>query len=352
MRADLVALDPYPPSTLRALEARLGRPVVKLDANENPYPASPLVAAALSTCAVERYPDAESTELREHLSAYLGVPAERIICSVGGDEMIDLILRLFLEPGDEVIDLTPSFVMYALSTIYNRGVVVAVPRRDGFAIDVAAIEAALTPRTKIIFLCNPNNPTGNRTPLEDIERVLATGRVVVLDEAYAEFAGYTHVDLTDRWPNLIVLRTMSKWAALAGIRLGYAVADPTVREEMLKIKSPYNVGIAAQAAGVASLRDREYLMGNVRRLVAERERLCARLAAWGRGTVYPSDGNFLYWTTGGLDARALRAAMAERGVLIRTFHTPVEALRISVGAPKQSECALAALEEAYAELAG
>jgi histidinol-phosphate aminotransferase len=353
MREDLVALEPYPPPfPIAQIEERLGRPVVKLDANENPYGPSPRVAEALASATLEYYPDAESSELRAHLAAFLGVSTERIICSAGGDEMIDLLLRLFLEPGDEVIDCVPSFVMYQLSTAYNHGRWVPVPRGPGFDLDLEAVEAAIGERTKVIFLCNPNNPTGNRTPEAAIIRLLETGRILILDEAYAEFSGYSHVELGTGYPNLVVTRTMSKWAALAGIRLGYAVVDPAVRENMLKIKSPYNVGVTAQVAGVASLRDRDYLMGNVRLILEERERLRQRLEAWGRGRVYPSGGNYLYWTTGGVDARALKGRMAERGVLVRTFHVPVEALRISIGTPEQSDRALSALEDAYAELAG
>lgn len=354
MRPDLIALEPYETPEAQELERRLGRPVTKLDSNENPYGPSPRVPGAMAACQVEWYPDAECTELRQELSRYLDVAPERIICSNGGDEMLDLLLRLFLRPGDEVIDLTPSFSMYRLSTAYNGGRLVRVPRpmEEGFPVDVPAVEAAITDRTKVIFLANPNNPTGNLTPCADIIRVLETGRVVVVDEAYAEFAGVTTVDLAPCHPNLVVMRTMSKWAALAGLRLGYAVVDPTVREEMLKIKSPYNVGAAAQAASVVSLQDREYLMENVSRIIEERERMRERLAAFGHGTVYPSETNFLYWMTGGVDARALKAAMARRGVLIRAFTDPVDALRFSVGTPEQSDLALAALEEAYAEIAG
>jgi histidinol-phosphate aminotransferase len=266
--------------------------------------------------------------------------------------MIDLLLRLFLRPGDSIIDCTPSFMMYELSAVYNRGTVIRVPRDGGFEVDVEAVEGAMTPDTKVIFLCNPNNPTGNVTPREDIIRLLETGRVLVLDEAYAEFAGFTHVDLAPRYPNLVVLRTMSKWAALAGVRLGYAVVDPEVREEMAKIKSPYNVGIAAQVAGIASLKARDYLMANVRRILEERERLRERLEAWGCGTVYPSETNFLYWTTGGIDALRMREALMRRGVLVRAFPQPVEALRFTVGTPQQSDVLMEALEETYGEIAG
>lgn len=277
MRPDLSALDLYPSAlTVEELEEKLGQRVVKLDANENPYGPSPLVHVALAACCVDRYPDAEAKELRHGLGLYLEVEPERIVCGVGGDEVLDLVLRIFLEPGDEVIDLTPTFGMYALSTTYNRGTVIRIPRVGGFAVDVEAVERSLSDRTKVIFLCSPNNPTGNATPPEDVLRLLQTGRIVLLDEAYAEFSGRTLVQITYQYPNLVVLRTMSKWAALAGIRLGYLVVAPDVAVELNKIRSPYNLGIAAQVAGIASLQDRAYLMQNVQRLVAERERLYGR----------------------------------------------------------------------------
>lgn len=353
MRVDLTSLEPYTlPPDVEALSRRIGRPVVKLDANENPYGPAPGVAEALAGVDAARYPDPGTRELRRQLSRYLGIDPERIICGVGGDEMIDLLLRLFLQPGDSIVDCTPSFMMYELSAIYNHGTVIRVPRDRDFAVDLDAVERALEPHTKVIFLCNPNNPTGNITRRDDIVRLLEMGRIVVLDEAYAEFAGFSHVDLAPHYPNLVVLRTMSKWAALAGLRLGYAVVAPQVREEMAKIKSPYNVGVAAQAAGIASLRQRDYLMANVRTILEERERLRARLEEWGRGTVYPSHTNFLYWTTGGLDAHLLREALMEKGVLIRAFPQPVQALRFTVGTPNESDILMAALEETYGELAG
>jgi histidinol-phosphate aminotransferase len=360
MRRDLAALEAYDSSSgiaatsgcAEAGIAELARPPVKLDANENPYGPSPRVAEALAQARLERYPDPECTELRQHLGAYLGVDPARIVCGVGGDEVLDLLLRIFLDPGDEVVDCTPSFSMYELTTTYNRGKIVRVPRGEGFAVDVPAVERALSDRTKVIVVCSPNNPTGNSTPTEDIIRLLETGRLVLLDEAYAEFAGRTLVHLGEGYPNLAVLRTMSKWAALAALRLGYLVVDPVVAQEIGKIKSPYNLGIAAQVAGMVSLQDAVPLMENVRKIVAERERLYARLVALPYGAVYPSETNFLYWTTGPVPALALKAALAQRGVLVRAFQDPVDALRISVGRPEESDALMGALEESYVELAG
>ena len=353
LRQDIADLKPYPPPpTVEMLQRRLHRTFVKLDANENPYGASPRVYEALRHCNALRYPDAACTELRERLGEFLETEPERIVCTVGGDEMIDLLTRLFLDPGDEMIDCTPAFLMYAISGAVNRGRIVAVPRDENFAVDVAGVERAVNDRSKIIFLCNPNNPTGNMTPDADIIRILDTGRIVVLDEAYAEFSGHSLVHLAPRYPNLVVLRTMSKWAALAGIRLGYAIVDPSLVEEFTKIKSPYNVSITAQVAGVASLDDRAYLMEHVRAICAERERLHDRLCALGFGQVYPSAANFLYWKIPFGRAADWRADLMDRGILIRALSEPVEALRLSVGMPEESNLLLAALEDTYAARVG
>jgi histidinol-phosphate aminotransferase len=190
------------------------------------------------------------------------------------------------------------------------------------------------------------------TPDAAIVRLLETGRILVLDEAYAEFSGHTLVPLARQYPNLVVLRTMSKWAALAGIRLGYAVVDPSLVAEFTRIKSPYNVATTAQVAGIASIEDRAYLMSNVRAIIAERDRLCGRLQALPYGQVYPSVTNFLYWKVPGGKAAAWRQALLEHGVLIRALSDPTEALRFSVGTPEESEVLLAALEDVHAQLAG
>jgi histidinol-phosphate aminotransferase len=348
MREDLLALEPYTIPDIASMERRLGRPVVKLDANENPYGPSPLAAEALRTCSLERYPDPDWNELRCLIGEYLQVDPEGVICSAGGDEMLDLLGRLFLAAGDEVIDCPPSFVMYPEVAAFHRARYVAVPRDDEFRIDAGAVEAAVSSRTKLIFVCTPNNPTGNLTPESDIRRLLDTGRMVILDEAYAEFAGYTLVQLTKTYDNLIVLRTMSKWGALAGIRLGYAIAHPDVRREMGKIKSPYNVGIAAQVAAVASFRDRATLDANARKIVAERERLSRLLQELPVGRVHPSQANFLYWTTEGASALVWRDALFERGVLVRSFSDD-KALRITVGMPHETDVLIQAMKRELVE---
>lgn len=350
MRTDLKHLHAYSSQPdLTEIERRLGRAMVRLDANENPYGPSPRVTEALATCRPDRYPDPGCTDLRRHLSTYVEMDPAGIVCGAGGDEIIDLIFRLFLEPGDEVIDLTPSFAMYGIFVSYHGGRVIRVPRDAQFAVDVEAVERALTPRTKVICLCSPNNPTGNVTPRDDVVRLLDTGRVVLLDEAYIEFAGGPCAGLIEQYPNVIVLRSMSKWAGLAGLRLGYGLMQPALAADMAHVRSPYTVSAAAQAAGIASLQDTAYLMGNVTRILQERERLRRKLAALNTGTVLPSQTNFLCWLPGELDPLEIRASLIERGVVVRAFTDPLRALRISVGRPEESDLLLDALEDVCAK---
>ncbi|MGH2448402.1 MAG: histidinol-phosphate transaminase [Chloroflexota bacterium] len=330
---------------IAAMEATLGRAVVKLDANENPYGPSPLVAEAIERARVERYPDPACTILRRRLAEYLNVAPECIACGAGADELIDLLFRLLVKPGDEVLDSTPSFPTFQVAAGRQGISFLKAPRGDGFAIDFDAVEAALTPRTKVIIVCSPNNPTGNSSPVEDIERLLSLERIVILDEAYAEFAGRSLVEWGNHHPNLIVLRTFSKWAALAGLRLGYVVARESIVRGLAGTVSPYQVSVVAQAAGIASLDDSAYLMRNVERINENRRHLHDRLATLPLGTVYPSETSFLYWECGHLSADDLRDAMGAAGVLVRSFHDPREAIRISVGLPEECDAAFTALSD-------
>src|SRR5215207_7383501 len=255
------------------LAKRLGRPVesiIKLDANENPFGTSPLVQEMLSTYnGYSVYPDAAQRSARAALAEYAGVPAESLILGNGADELIDLLMRAYLDPGDELVDFPPSFAMYAFNAQLQDAKVVAVPRNDDFSIDVEATLSAITPRTKLILLTSPNNPTGTVMPTADVRRILETGYLVVLDEAYFEFAnadgqGFeSMIGEVASYPNLVVLRTFSKWAGLAGLRIGYGVFPAEVSEHIWKLKPPFNVSVAALVAMKAALDDRAHLLGTV-----------------------------------------------------------------------------------------
>ena len=252
--------------------------IIKLDANENPYGYSPRVHHALAACPpFSIYPDSGQTELRESLAKYAGVAAENIVASGGSNQLIDLLLRLFVGPGDEVINAVPTFDLYRFSTQIHGGSLVEVLRDEKFAVNVQAIKAAITKKTKIIFLSNPNNPTGNIIPQKDILEIVATGVPVLVDEAYYEFSGETVATLVKQHENLMVLRTFSKWAGLAGLRVGYGIFPPGVADYLLTIKIPYSVNVAALVAVRESLRDIDYLQGNVKAILVERERLFGEL---------------------------------------------------------------------------
>ncbi|MCS6802015.1 MAG: histidinol-phosphate transaminase [Chloroflexota bacterium] len=350
MRPHLRAAEPYHPvPSLAALSAELGIPadqIAKLDANENPYGPSPRVLEALAAYrGYHLYPDPLHNDLRRAVADYLGTAPERVVLGAGADELIDLLCRLFLAAEDEAIDLVPTFGMYRFS-IENAGAVYRpVARRPDFTVDVAAVRAAITPRTKLIWVAAPNNPTG--TPLDRASAVALAelGVPLVIDEAYAEFSGTTLLDLTARYDHVFLLRTFSKWAGLAGLRVGYGVFPPVVAETLLRIKPPYNVNVAAAVAARAALDDADYRARTIGALLAERARVAATLAACPYLRPVESAANFIFCSVVGASARALRDALRRRGVLVRYYDTPLlaNALRVSVGRPEDTDRLAAAL---------
>src|SRR4051794_21754418 len=344
------------------LAKRLGRPVesiIKLDANENPYGASPLVQEMLSTYSgYSVYPDAEQRSARAALAEYAGVLADSLILGNGADELIDLLMRTYLDPGDELVDFPPSFAMYAFNAQLQDARVVSVPRNDDFSIDVDAALAAITDRTKLILLTSPNNPTGTVMPTADVRRILETGYLVVLDEAYFEFAnadgqGFeTMIGEVANYPNLVVLRTFSKWAGLAGLRIGYGVFPTEVSEHIWKLKPPFNVNVAALVAMQAALEDQEHLLGTVKQIVAERDRLMVEFPKTGLLRPYPTRSNFMLCEIDGMDGRTLTERLADEGILVRFYNTPRlrNCLRISVGRPEQNDIVLGMLKKIAGEL--
>ena len=354
IRPDVAAMAPYNPvEPPEVWAARLGLPearLVKLDANENPYGPSPRARQALAQLSSGHiYPDPTQRALRQALADRLGVDVERIVVGHGSDELIDLTLRLVLCAGDVVLDCPPTFGMYRFCTTVCGGRVRAIPRRPDFTLDVPALEAATRDeRVRALFITSPNNPDGSVTPPEVIERLLALPILVVVDEAYIEFSGLPGLMSRRPWPeNLIVLRTFSKWAGLAGLRVGYGLFPAGIIEHLWKIKPPYNVNVAGAAAALASLEDEAFLQANVARLVAERERLQTELARFPFLHPYPSRANFVLCRVTGLSARRVWEALRRRGVLVRYFDEPglQDCIRISSGTPAQVDALLEALRQ-------
>jgi histidinol-phosphate aminotransferase len=355
IRADIAAMEAYTPtSSLEIFAEKLGFPVdklIKLDANENPYGPSPKARAALASMAYTHiYPDPEASKLRPLLADYVGVDADHILVGAGADELIELILQLFVEPGDTIINTPPTFSMYAFDAPLAFARVVNVERRADFSLDVDAIAAAAQETgAKLLFVCSPNNPDGSLIPAETLDRLLDLPLVVVLDEAYIEFSETASAAVrVPETSNLIVLRTFSKWAGLAGLRVGYGIFPREIIAHLRKIKQPYNLNAAADAAARASLEDLPYLRANVQRLIAERARLETELARFPFLKPYPSRSNFVLCRVEGISAADLRQRLAqEHGIVIRYYNKSRlrDCVRISAGKPEQTDALLAALKE-------
>jgi histidinol-phosphate aminotransferase len=352
IRPELAAFGGYSaatsPETLKGKTEVAPENIIKLDANENPYGCSPRVQKALAKYHdFNIYPDNAQTELRKSLAKYTGVSAKHIVAAGGSNHLIDLVVRLLVGSGDEVIDCVPTFSIYSFSTRLGGGTLVEVPRGDDFAVSVSAVRKAVTRKTKLICLANPNNPSGTLTPQSDLLEILDTGVPVLVDEAYYEFSGQTVAPLVGKRGNLMVLRTFSKWAGLAGLRVGYGLFPEKIADYLLKIKMPYNVNVGALVAVAESFKDKNYLMGTVRLIVVERERLFAELKKIKWLRVYPSRANFILCQVLRGGAKDLRQKLQEKGILVRYFDHPrlQNFIRISVGKPEHTDALIKALQE-------
>ena len=370
----VAAMEAYTPIVpFEVLSRQLGRApgqIVKLDANENPFGPAPAVREALAAYPfLHIYPDPEQRELRAALAEYAGttggpptggpisapggppssVTADHILPGHGADELIDLLCRLTVGPGDAIIDCPPTFGMYSFDAGLAGATVMRVPRRADFSVDVAGIEAARrTERPpKLLFLASPNNPDGSLLPPSVLARLLQLPVLVVVDEAYIEFAGLEHsvASWVPEHDNLVVLRTFSKWAGIAGLRLGYGIFPDWLMPVLWKAKQPYNVSVAAAVAGLASLRHRAGIQPTIDALVRERERLEAELGRIPFLQPYPSRANFVLCRVTGRDAAVLKAQLAAQGILVRHYAKAglENCIRVSAGRPEQTDALLAAL---------
>jgi histidinol-phosphate aminotransferase len=365
IRPEVARVEAYiPGESLDAFSARTGVPVerlVKLNSNESPYPPTPRVAAALGAFQqYNLYPDPDAHALITDLAIYLGVEHEHLVLGNGSNELIADIWRVFLGPGDSVITCPPTFSLYTTATTLAGAELIPVPRRDGYELDVPAVVAALRENTKLIVLCSPNNPTGNLVTRADLDALLATGRIVVVDEAYIEFAGEealaaSPVQRVPEYDNLVVLRTFSKWAGLAGLRLGYGAFPSWLVPHMRKLQLPFEVNLAAHLAAHATLADLLLLRECIAGLIAERERLFHLLSAQPYLRAFPSHGNFILCelTDPRLALADLRTHMEAQGLLLRYFRTSdlSRHVRITVGTSAHTDLLASVLAEIGAHLA-
>ena len=320
--------------------------LTKLDTNENPYGTSLRVQEALAS--LDRYhiyPDPEQLTARQRVAKYTGAPMERIIIGNGSDELIDMILLATIDPGDEVIVPVPTFSYYQSRARLFGATVREVPRKPDFELDINAIEHATKPRTKLIFVASPNNPTGNLMTSQQLVRLVQTGALVVVDEAYFEFSRKTLLPLSREFDNIVVLRTFSKWAGLAGLRVGYGIFPAALASEFWKVKPPFNVGVAGTRAIEAVLDDMDYLNGTVSRIRVERNRLYRSLRKLNFLNPYPSHGNFILCRVTRGDGHVIHHRLEQQGILIRKYDSPDlrDFLRISAGRPEDTDRLMAAL---------
>ncbi len=353
IREHIQSIDPYQPIIpLDVLSAQLGIPLeklVKLDANENPYGMAPASKRRLADLSFGHiYPDPESRFLRQGLSEFLQVPIENIIVGSGADELIDLIMRVTMEPGDKLINCPPTFGFYDADAQVNNLEIVNIKRKSDFSLDFSGIEKAVSQGAKLFFLANPNNPDGGVLPPEQLLQILSMPLLVVLDEAYVEFAKPYESWIPEvlQRDNLIVLRTFSKWGCLAGLRLGYGVFPRFLADAIMKIKPPYNVSVAAEQAGLGALEDADVLNARLAEIIKERERLMSGLRQFSFLEPYPSQANFILCQVIRGDAKQLKEDLTKKGILIRYFNKPglEDHVRFSIGKPEDTDQLLAALE--------
>jgi histidinol-phosphate aminotransferase len=331
LRNNIKALVPY----ASARDEFKGEASIYLDANENSF-GSPLSKS------YHRYPDPLQWKIKYQLAEIKGVPPQNIFLGNGSDEAIDILYRAFCRPGiDNVILCPPTYGMYEVSAHINDAIIRKVYLTPDFQLDLPGIETAIDAQTKLIFICSPNNPTGNSIPIADIEMILNNfDGIVVVDEAYINFSKQASMirSLTE-YPNLVILQTLSKAWGLAALRVGMAFASEEIIEVFNKIKPPYNINQASQELALEALGQVEQVNKWIQQLVTERNALAEALVKLPIVEhVYPSDANFLLVQT--VDAKGIYQALVEKGIIVRD-RSKVElcagCLRITIGTPEENQ---------------
>ncbi|MFZ1976451.1 MAG: histidinol-phosphate transaminase [Bacteroidota bacterium] len=341
VRPNIRALKPYHSARQDFLSGIL------LDANENSFGSTlPGVTPALN-----RYPDPYQRALRSRLSELNGIPAENIFVGVGSDEVIDILIRIFCEPErDSVLLLEPTYGMYRVAASIQNAKIRSCLLTKDFQIDVPETKKAFDTSVKIIFCCSPNNPTANILRTEDILELCTLNSIVVVDEAYFDFAGTPSLAVhIEKIPNLIVMRTLSKAWGLAGVRLGFCFAAQNIISYMMKVKAPYNINALTGAAAFMALGNLQLMQTTLAGILKERKWLAGQIAILPRvRNVYPSDANFLLVRCTG--AAEIYSALAEKNIIVRNRSTePLlnNCLRITVGTHEENEALISTWKEIF-----
>jgi histidinol-phosphate aminotransferase len=355
-RKELEHMKPYSPGKpIWEVQKELGlERVVKLASNENPLGPSPKALAAMQAALTDlhRYPDAQSIQLKQAIAGHYELGEEQVIVTNGGDELITLISETFLDASDEIIVPGPTFSEYEFGAQLMGAKAVVAPLKENFQYDPDAILAAVTERTKMVYLCSPNNPTGTILSKKELQYILDSlpKRVlVVLDAAYSHFVTADHysdgIEFVRAGYPLIVLKTFSKIYGLAGIRVGFGAAPTAIIHSILQVKEPFNVNALAQSAAIAAIGDEEHVSRSQTLVIEERERLYAAFQQLGLSYT-KSMSNFVLVKVGEQSESIYKQLMA-KGIIVRLANTwglPLH-LRISLGTPEENDLLTAALSD-------
>jgi len=330
--------------------------IVRLDTNTSPFaPIAELklLSKAAQRCEVNQYPDTTYLDLKKGLAAYCRVGVDRFVVTNGADEGLDIIAKTLLDNGDEVVVPVPTYAMVRVVSEV-MGARMRYVRRDpeDFSIGADDVLGAATPKTKLIFLCNPNSPTGNPMPLSEVEKIAKEVKATVaVDEAYFEFWGKTAMGLTEKYDNLVVCRTFSKAFSMAGVRVGYLVAKRETVDQLNVVRPPNSLSVISLMLAEAALRNLGEMRGNVRKIVGERKRVFKALQQEGAVHAFPSETNFILFRVrdGAARAAKLHQAMMRKGFVLRSYSKASgigDCLRLTIGTREVNERFLIALREA------
>jgi histidinol-phosphate aminotransferase len=325
----------------------------RLNTNECPYPLPASFFAELSTAVADlplnRYPDGQMTRLREALAAHHGHPVTGTWTANGSNEVLTELLLAYGGPGRRAVVFEPTYVLHSRLSWLTHTDVVTLRLKDPFALTDQAVDEALAAAPDVIFVCSPNNPTGNAQPLDAVAALAArTDALIVVDEAYIEFGGTSALALSAEHPNVAVVRTFSKAFAMAGVRLGYVLTSPAVVTDLQRVRLPYHMSSLTQAAGTVALRHTSEALSILEAIRAQRDRILRELRVMPGLTVYPSDANFVLFVPP-QPAQEVWQGLLDRGVLVRNLSTVVpNALRVTAGAEHEVDRFLLSLKEVLA----
>lgn len=324
---------------------------IKLDGNESPFSlpddVQDKVHRALKEIEVNRYPDPEAPRLIDIISRVSEFPKGGILLGNGSDELIGMLITTFTSGTGKVLCPTPSFSMYKLTALAMGAEVLEIPLDDKFDIELdATIKAIEDKDPDLIFLASPNNPTGNMYSANKITEIISVAKgLVVVDEAYSDFSGYTFLPLVKEYENLVILRTLSK-VGFAGLRVGMLFAREHLVSEINKVRYPYNINSLSQAVSEVVLENHEFVSESIQLIIRERDRVYKALSSHETIEAYPSDANFIFFRV--QDADTLFSRLVEKDILIRNFNRPgrlQDCMRVTIGTPQENDAFLNALTE-------